>query len=165
MVLLQRVKDYCPSIGGRMAMLACDVLAFIVSLLVVGQTGPNWRQGVTWLSVGMGTLSVGIIARGMYASMFHVKVEGSPPSSEASVPAAAVNDPAAPEPIDRTQPDMRQWGSAEESAAEDQRIMREMSGMWNRPADAMDDARPLTEVEIRSVRRRQPLITDEDRQP
>lgn len=95
MVLLQRVKDYAPGLHGRAAMLACDALALIVALLVVGQTTPNWRQGVTWLAVGMGTLSLGIIARGMYASLFHVAVQGAPPSSEASVPAAAVNDPAA----------------------------------------------------------------------
>lgn len=97
MVLLSRVKDYFPSIHGRRAMLACDVLAFMVSLLVVGQTSPNWRQGVTWLAVGMGTLSLGIVARGLYASQHHVAVEGSPPSAEASVPAAAVNDPQQPD--------------------------------------------------------------------
>jgi len=87
MVLLQRIKDYVPGLSGWRAMLACDLLALGISLIVVVQTTPDWRDGVTWLAVLMGTLSLGIVARGIYSSQFHVAVKGIPvaPNSEVSI--------------------------------------------------------------------------------
>lgn len=99
MLLIQRCKDYAPNLTGRGAMMTVDAMSCLVTLLVLYQIGVDWRDGSTYVAVFMGTLSLGIITRGHYASAYHVKVEGSPASSEASVPAAAVNDPQA-EPYD-----------------------------------------------------------------
>jgi len=95
MLLIQRTKDYVPDLSGRGAMVAVDAMSLLVTLLVLYQIGVDWTKGSTYVAVFMGTLSLGIITRGHYASAFHVKVEGMPTSSEASVPASAVNDPAA----------------------------------------------------------------------
>jgi len=99
MILLQRCKDYVPSLSGRGAMLACDGVSLVVSLIVIYQRTPDWYDPLTYIATVMLTLSFGVTARALYSQMFHVAVEGSPPSAEASVPAAAVNDPnAADEP-------------------------------------------------------------------
>lgn len=93
MILLQRTKDYWPALEGRGAMFACDAVSFIVAFIVIYQTTPDWWQGVTWIALAMLTLSFGVTARALYSQMFHVAVQGSPPSAEATVDAADVNDP------------------------------------------------------------------------
>lgn len=83
MLLLQRIKDYFPGLEGWKAMLACDAVSLVVSLLIVYQTTPDWRDPLTSISVCVLTLTFGVTARAFYASLFHVKVEGLPPSSAA----------------------------------------------------------------------------------
>jgi hypothetical protein len=100
MLLIQRCKDYWPAMSGRGAMLTVDAMSLLVTLIVLYQVGVDWRDGATYVAVFMGTLSLGIITRGHYASAYHVKVEGQPVSAEASVPAAAVHDPQADEPYE-----------------------------------------------------------------
>lgn len=93
MILLQRVKDYWPVIQGRWAMLACDVVSLIAAAAVIYQTTPDWADPLTYIALALLTLSFGIVARGHFAQLFHVKVEGSPPSPAAV--ATVVEDPEA----------------------------------------------------------------------
>lgn len=92
MILLQRVKDYWPAIQGRWAMLACDVVSLIVAVVVIYQTHPDWYEPLTYIALGLLTLSFGITARALFSQMFHVAVAGSPPSPDAA--ATVVIDPA-----------------------------------------------------------------------
>lgn len=94
MVLVQRVKDYLPALSGRGAMVAVDAISLLVAVIVMLQLGSDWRDPATYIALFMGTLALGIITRGHYASMFFVKVEGLPPSSSAEVSRSAIRDDA-----------------------------------------------------------------------
>lgn len=90
MILLQRVKDYCPSIGGRRAMAACDITSLMVAVLVTYQTSPDWNDALTYIAIALLTLSFGITARALFAQMFHVAVVGIPLPPDAEVPPEAI---------------------------------------------------------------------------
>ena len=94
MVLVQRVKEYAPTVSGRGAMIAVDSISLLVAVIVMLQLGSDWRDPATYIALFMGTLALGIITRGHYASMFFVKIEGLPPSANAEVPRSAVQDDA-----------------------------------------------------------------------
>jgi hypothetical protein len=77
-MLLQRLKDYFPRIEGRWALGALDTISLLCALAVVQQTTPDWSDFLTWLSVLMLTGTFGIVARGIFAQLFHVRQAGVP---------------------------------------------------------------------------------------
>lgn len=66
-VLVARVRDYAPSIGGRSAMATVDVISLVVAALVLYQAGARFDVIDDWIALLLGTLTFGIIARGIWA--------------------------------------------------------------------------------------------------
>ena len=66
-VLVSRVRDYLPTLSGRSAMAAVDIISLIVAALVLYQVGADWTAGSTYVALALGTLSIGIVARGVWA--------------------------------------------------------------------------------------------------
>lgn len=85
MILTQRLKDYWPGLSGRRAMFAVDVLSLITAALVLYQVGVDWYDGATYVALALGTLSLGIIARGHYAATFFQAVPGLPPAPDETI--------------------------------------------------------------------------------
>lgn len=95
MLLTEAIKDFFPQLHGRAAAAVVYAEALVVSLVVLSQTDVrwSWRDSDLWVAAFVGTLSLGIVAQGIYARLYHVAVEGLPPSPDAEVPLAAVDMP------------------------------------------------------------------------
>lgn len=85
MILTQRLKDYWPNCSGRAAMAAVDALSALVTALVLYQVGVNWYDPASYIALAMGTLSLGIVARGHYAALFKQSVPGLPPAADETI--------------------------------------------------------------------------------
>jgi len=94
MLIMQIVKGFVPNLSGRDAEASVLIVSAVVVSLVLWGMDANWRDDKTWLVFIIETLKTTVVARATYAMLFKVSVEGAPPSSAASVPQAAINDPA-----------------------------------------------------------------------
>ena len=90
-LMLQGVKDWFPNLAGRAALGVLYGMSLIVAIALTAQTTPDWWDYSTYLAIGVITVSVSIVAKGIYAQLFHVKAEGIPPSADAV--ATTVVDP------------------------------------------------------------------------
>lgn len=92
---VQALRGFWPSLSGRAAVGVVYAVAALTAAIVLTQAGIGLRDRDGLVAWYIGTLSVGLIAQGIYSQLFKISVDGAPPSPEASVPAAAINDPAA----------------------------------------------------------------------
>ncbi len=90
-LLLQVVKGFYPNLSGKAAEAAVVVTSAIAVSLALMGVHADWGKTDTWLAMVVGSLSLTVTARGLYAQLFKVSVQGSPPSSEAM--ATKVDDP------------------------------------------------------------------------
>lgn len=102
--LMMAMKDLFPDLRDRAAVRAVYAVSAAIATLILIAAGAY--AGVTWTAATVATAALawivftaGIaeIAKGYYSNDHKVGIAGLPPSSEASVPAAAVNDPYATE--------------------------------------------------------------------
>jgi hypothetical protein len=90
-LMLQAIKDWFPSLEGRHALAVLYGLSVVIGVALIAQTTPDWWDYTTYLSMAVLIVSVSIVAKGVFAQLFHVKAEGIPPSSDAV--ATTVVDP------------------------------------------------------------------------
>lgn len=93
-LLTQAIRGFWPNLGGRAAVIVVYLEALLVTLIILSQSGDAWAwdDDTFWVAVLIGTLSLGIVAQGIYSSLFKVSVSGLPPSPDAEVPADAVRE-------------------------------------------------------------------------
>ena len=88
---LQAIKDFVPTLGGRAALSVLYALSGAIAAALVAQTYPDWMDYTTYFAIVVMTISVSIVAKGIYSQLFHVAQAGVPASSEAV--ATVVDDP------------------------------------------------------------------------
>lgn len=95
-LMLQAIKDFAPRLAGRWALGVLYGLSLIIAGALTAQTTPSWWDYTTYLSIAVITVSVSVVAKGIYTQLFHVAAPGIPPSPDAV--ATDVVDPQADEP-------------------------------------------------------------------
>ena len=91
-LMLQALKDFFPNIAGRNALGVLYGLSLLVALALVAQASPDWLDYATYLSLLVITVSVSIVAKGIYSQLFKVSVEALPPSWNVEVPVEALSE-------------------------------------------------------------------------
>ena len=117
-LIMQNVRAFAPNLSGRTAETVVLIISALAVIAAFITADVDWYSAQTIVAFVVSTLSASVLARSTYAALFKVSVEGSPPSSEATVPHEAVNDPNVAEPpIRRRQP----LSDAERTALETRR--------------------------------------------
>lgn len=97
-LMLQAVKDFAPNLAGRAALTVLYILSALVAAALTAQTTPDWFEYTTYLTIVVATVSISIIAKGIYAQLFHQSVPNLPPPSDERI--VSVETEPADEPYD-----------------------------------------------------------------
>lgn len=76
MLLVELVKAYWPDLQGRRAEIAVTCVSVATVLLVLLSTRADWWSRDTYIALAVGTFSVNVLARGLYARQTATSANG-----------------------------------------------------------------------------------------
>ena len=68
-MLVQKLKDYAPNLGGRAALAATDLIALVVAFVAAYFTTPDFRDSWLYVNTVMFAFAYSVIAQGHYRGM------------------------------------------------------------------------------------------------